>query len=287
MKPFVSNSKTDTGGFARHPSCRKPDRLKFGESRTFRMDPIYQNLKKRTREIVSQYPLPGFYRRFSREAGYAVSFLESNRSLITLQRALSGQLNENLGHGSEHAEKVAIDAGTLMMIEGQAAGYSRIYIDRLILLAQAAGLLHDICRVEQNHAQRGADKAREHLAGYPLTDMEVNYICTAIYNHEAFKETLPLKTRAGSLVSDCLYDADKFRWGSDNFSFTLWDMLTFSKVPVPEFVARYTDGLKTLVKIRKTFRTRTGKIYGPRFIDTGLAIGKQLQTVMETEFNLM
>lgn len=251
------------------------------------MDPIYSNLKKRTREIVSQYPLPGFYRRFSREADYAISYLATNRSLLDLQNALSGQLNENLGHGFKHAEKVAIDAGTLMMVEGRAAGYSRIYTDRLIMLAQAAALLHDICRIEENHAQRGADKAREHLAGYRLTDMEVNHICTAIYNHEAFKETLPLKTRAGSLVSDCLYDADKFRWGSDNFSFTLWDMLTFSKVPVPEFAARYSDGLKTLVKIRETFRTRTGKKYGPRFIDTGIAIGRQLQWVMETEFNLI
>jgi len=250
------------------------------------MDPIYQHLKQRTREIVSRYPRPVFYRRFAPETRYAASFLVNNRTLLTLQNTLSGKLNENLGHGFEHAEKVAIDAGTLMVIEGRSAGYSRVYTDRLILLVQAAALLHDTCRAEKNHARRGADKAREHLAGYPLTDMEVNHICRAIYNHEAFKETLPPGTQAGSLVSDCLYDADKFRWGSDNFSFTLWDMLAFSKVPVPEFVARYADGLKTLVKIRDTFRTRTGKIFGPRFIDTGLAIGRQLQRVMETEFNL-
>lgn len=251
------------------------------------MDPIYQSLKQRTREIVSHYPLPGFYRRFSHEAGYAISFLNSNRPLLDLQNLLSEQLNENLGHGFEHALKVAVDAGTLIMIEGRSAGYSRVFIDRLIFLAQAAGLLHDTCRVEKNHARRGADKAREHLAGYPLTDTEVNYICRAIFNHEAFKETLPMPTRAGYLISDCLYDADKFRWGSDNFSFTLWDMLAFSKVPVEEFVTRYADGLKTLVKIRGTFRTRTGKTYGPRFIDTGLAIGRELQRVMETEFNLI
>lgn len=250
------------------------------------MDPIYQSLKQRTREIVSQFPRPGFYRRFSTEIAYALSFLESNRSLLTLKKSLSVQLEENIGHGFEHAEKVAVDAGALMIIEGRAAGYSRVYIDRLILLVQAAALLHDICRVEDNHAQKGADKAREHLAGYPLTDEELNHICRAIYNHEAFKKILPIKTHAGRLVSGCLYDADKFRWGSDNFSFTLWDMLTFSNVPVPEFVSRYADGLKTLVQIRNTFRTRTGKTYGPGFIDTGLAIGKKLQMAMETEFNL-
>jgi hypothetical protein len=250
------------------------------------MDLIYQDLKRRTREIASQYPLPDFYRHFSQEVEYAASFLGNNRLLSFLRKALSGQLCENLGHGFEHATKVAMDAGTLAIVEGRSAGYARTAIDRLILQAQAAGLLHDICRIDDNHAQKGADKAREHLAGLPLTDSEVNCICRAIYNHEAFKKTLPFPTRAGRLVSDCLYDADKFRWGSDNFSFTLWDMLAYSKVPVPRFVGRYADGLKTLLKIRETFRTRTGKRYGPQFIDTGLAIGRELQRVMVLEYNL-
>lgn len=250
------------------------------------MDPIYQRLKKQTREIVSQYPLPGFYRHYSRETGISASFLEKNRLLLSLQSTLSGRLNENLGHGFEHALKVAVDAGALIMIEGRAAGYAKLFVDRLMLLVQAAGLLHDTCRVEENHARLGADRAREHLAGYPFTDIEVNYVCRAIYNHEAFKETLPLPTRAGRLISDCLYDADKFRWGADNFSFTLWDMLDFAKVPPPRFAARYADGLKTLSRIRETFRTRTGKTYGPGFIDTGLAIGRQLERVLAAEFKL-
>jgi hypothetical protein len=250
------------------------------------MEPIYHTLKIRTRKIAARYPHQAFYRLFSMEKDYASSFLEKNSLLRELRISVSGFLNENLGHGFKHAQKVAVDAGTLITIEGCAAGYSRLYSDRLVLLVQAAALLHDICRTEENHAHKGADRAREYLSGYPFTDTELNHICRAIYNHEAFKQTLPTTDPAGRLVSDCLYDADKFRWGTDNFSFTLWDMLSSSKVPVSTFVARYPDGLDTLKKIRGTFRTRTGKKFGPRFIDTGLSIGMELQKVMEAEFGL-
>ncbi len=251
------------------------------------MDPIYEILKNRTRDIAGKYPRPVLYRRYRRENDYANSFLNRNPSLLLIQNLVSGRLNENLGHSFEHAVKVAVDAGLLVMIEGQAAGYSKFYIDRLLMLVQSAGLLHDICRVEENHAQKGAERAREYLAGYPFTDKEVDHICRAIYNHEAFKQTLPLQTRVGRLISDCLYDADKFRWGTDNFSFTLWDMLAFSKVPVSRFVAHYAEGMDTLVRIRETFRSRTGKKYGPGFIDTGLAIGEELRDVMKSEFELI
>lgn len=251
------------------------------------MDPVYQALKTRTHEIAARYPAPGFYRHFARENDYSRGFFDTDPLISDLKQAVSGPLGENLGHGFQHAAKVSMDAGTLILIEGALAGYSKSYMDRLLLLVQSAGLLHDICRVEKNHAQRGADMARRYLTGFPLTGPEVDHICQAIRNHEAFRETTAAPSRAAGLVSDCLYDADKFRWGRDNFSHTLWDMLTYSKVPVREFVSHYPEGMGTLVKIRETFRTRTGKKYGPRFVDIGLGIGRELYRVMETEFRLI
>jgi len=41
---------------------------------------------------------------------------------------------------------------------------------RLSLLAMLAGLLHDTCRLEGDHATRGADLALLILRDYPLTD---------------------------------------------------------------------------------------------------------------------
>ena len=38
-------------------------------------------------------------------------------------------------------------------------------------------------------------------------------------------------------------------------------------------------------KIKATFRTETGKKYGPPFIDLGLAVGKKLHDVILSEFS--
>jgi hypothetical protein len=42
--------------------------------------------------------------------------------------------------------------------------------------------------------------------------------------------------------------------------------------------------MEGLVKIKQTFRTDTGKKYGPQFIDTGISIGEELFRVINTEF---
>ncbi len=39
-----------------------------------------------------------------------------------------------------------------------------------------------------------------------------------------------------------------------------------------------------LENIKDSFRSDTGKKYGPRFIDLGLAIGEELYDVIMTEF---
>ena len=46
----------------------------------------------------------------------------------------------------------------------------------------------------------------------------------------------------------------------------------------------YPGGMKKLTKIKNTFRTITGKKYGPQFIDIGLAVGKELFDVIQKEF---
>ncbi|MBW2680633.1 MAG: hypothetical protein JRD01_07765 [Deltaproteobacteria bacterium] len=46
----------------------------------------------------------------------------------------------------------------------------------------------------------------------------------------------------------------------------------------------YPGGMNIVAKIRPTFRTDTGKKYGPQFIDIGLAIGKELFDVINRDF---
>lgn len=249
------------------------------------MQPIYQRLREHARKIVTTFPPPDFYQDQSKAHDFSRHFFETNPSIIRLHGFVTDHLEDDFGHGLQHAVKVTIDAGALLCIEGRAAGYGDSELERRVQIVQCAGLLHDIKRKKKEHAKLGAALAREILKDYPLTPDEVEDIYRAIHNHEAFKSNIPITTLKGALVSDCLYDADKFRWGPDNFTDTLWDMISFYNPPLSKFIARYPRGMEGLEKIKTTFRTQTGKKYGPHFIDLGLAIGEKLYAVIKTEFS--
>lgn len=203
-----------------------------------------------------------------------------------LRDFISETIDNDFGHGMQHSIKVTLDAGALMIVEGTAAGLTGPVIQRQLILIQCAALLHDIRRKDRDHALSGANYAKKLLKAYTLTSIEINDIYIAIRNHEAFKTPLEAESQTGQLLSDCLYDADKFRWGPDTFADTLWDMVAFNHTPVEEFVAAFPKGMAYLSKISATFRSATGKVYGPRFIDQGLAVGNALYRIMKTEFGL-
>jgi hypothetical protein len=246
------------------------------------MDPVYLRLRKRARQIVLTYPTPRFYKDFKQAAKQSGTLFKSAPLIAELREFVAENVDDNFGHGMAHADKVSVDAGTLMIIEGHRSGYPENRILRRVLVAQCAGLLHDIKRKQKNHAVEGADYAREVLQSYRLSTDEIEDICQAILNHEAFKETIKIDTPEGLLVSDCLYDADKFRWGPDNFTDTLWSMIASLNPPLDQFIKRYPKGMAALARIKTTFRTATGTEYGPQFIDLGLAIGEDLyQTILK------
>jgi hypothetical protein len=249
------------------------------------MQPIYARLRERARQIVASLPPPDFYRDHHAAAAFSAQKLKKDPILKKLGRFLSDNLADNFGHGLEHAIKVTEDAGALMYIEGRAAGYGLQKLERRIVVVQCAGLLHDIKRKKKDHAKLGAEQAGQILKNYPLQPSEIKDVCQAIQNHEAFKESIAIESDEGILVSDCLYDADKFRWGPDNFTHTLWDMISVYNPPLDKFMARYPKGMAGLEKIKTTFRSQTGKKYGPQFIDIGLATGRKLHDVILAEFS--
>jgi hypothetical protein len=61
-------------------------------------------------------------------------------------------------------------------------------------------------------------------------------------------------------------------------------MVLFHNPPLTKFMDRYPQGMEGLAKIKSTFRSYTGKQYGPQFIDIGLAIGEKLYEVIKVEF---
>jgi len=248
------------------------------------METLYTEIQTRARQIVSSFPTPDFYKEKTDAITMSGQLMAADPHISHLQKLVARHLEDDFGHGLQHADKVSLEAGALVLIEGQRYAWSKSFIRRLVMMVQSAGLLHDIRRKKKDHAVKGAQFAPQLLTTLPFSDQEVAQICLAIQNHEAFKETVDIDLPQAKLISDCLYDADKFRWGPDNFTDTLWEMVSYLNPPLEKFLAHYPKGMQGLKKIKPTFRTHTGKHYGPQFIDIGIAIGEALYEVIQSEF---
>jgi hypothetical protein len=237
-------------------------------------DQEYRRAIDLSREIAADVGTPRFYLEREEEVALSRKWFAAE-PLVEEALRIVGEREDCLGHGLIHVRKVAIDVGALILIE-EGGARTDVRVRRLVLLAHLSGLLHDIRRSEKNHAERGADEAAAILASFPLSDEECADVAGAIRNHEAFR---PFRTEAGAtarLLSDALYDADKFRWGPDNFTETLWAMIIPRGIPLQALLPRFLAGLEGIRKVRESFRTVTGREYGPDFIDRGLTIGRRL-----------
>jgi hypothetical protein len=249
------------------------------------MQSIYAQIQKKVMEIAARYPLPDFYRDFASENQLSSHLLETDATVVKIKSFVRQRLEDDFGHGMEHAVRVALDAGTLMFVEGRISGFSSDTTSRRVVLVQCAGLIHDIKRRKKDHAGEGSIFAREVFKGFAFEADEVDDMALAIANHEAFKDPAPIESVGGEILSDCLYDADKFRWGPDNFTHTLWEMVASYNPPLSKFVARYWTGMEGVARISHTFRTGTGKTYGPQFIEIGLAMGKDIYQMIKEDYS--
>ncbi len=250
------------------------------------MKAIYNKIQCHAIESASRYPLADFYQDYSDQADFSLQFFSTDPVICELYDYISENIEDDFGHGLDHVRKVAHDAGTLAIIEGQRIegdGFSSELKHR-VRMAQCAGLLHDIKRKHKNHAKEGAIFSEKVLGQYSFSDDDITDICLAIENHEAFGDIKVCRTPAGELLSDCLYDADKFRWGTENFTHTLWAMVSYANIPIKKFMALYPKGVSFLEKIKDTFRTPTGRKYGPQFIDLGLCVGEDIYQFIQSEF---
>jgi len=227
-------------------------------------------------KIAADLGSPLFYLRNQEEAERSQRLFDQNQ-MVKECLDIMADYGDCFGHGLRHILKVAVDAGAIILIEAHSA-QPAIDEVRLVLLAHLAGVLHDIKRTEKNHARAGAREASKILECFSLKDRECLAITQAIANHEAFQPHDKLNEPADQLLSDALYDADKFRWGPDNFTETLWAMLATHRTSLKELLPRFSTGLESIRRIRETFRTSTGKVYGPDFIDRGLEIGRRFYT---------
>jgi hypothetical protein len=240
------------------------------------MNKLLARMKTEAKAMVARQEMPGFYADCARELEYSRSTFFDNPLLVRLQEDVIPFLYDDYGHGIDHAKKVAIEAGAIVLVELRQGDLARAR--HLALLAHLAGLLHDICRLEDDHAARGAELSRSILADYPLEPGDLDRVAFAITDHEAFGTRRETDDPEAALLSGALYDADKFRWGPDNFSTTLWEMCDYNEVPVADILARFPAGVAKIREVAGTFRTATGRTFGPQFIALGLSLGEEIHT---------
>jgi hypothetical protein len=236
---------------------------------------IYRTLKETAVRAGEKLGIPSFYDACRQELAISgSSFSES--AVIRRCRSYINEARLHPAHGIYHCEKVAVEAGALVQVERMNYGNGGPDTKELMLCAQIAGLLHDITRNAKDHTVTGSIEAALILRHFDLSEIHKRYIIAAIRNHEAFKEVLPCGDEQGRLVSDCLYDADKFRWGPDNFITTLWLITEYSGMRPETLHSVFREKMEVIARIRDTFRTGTGKKYGPEFIDIGIEIGNEI-----------
>jgi hypothetical protein len=235
-------------------------------------------------KIAASFPAPQFYECCQEDLRFAHALFVEDPRVLTCRTYIQENLRENLGHGAEHAEKVSLEAGALVYREGAKLSLSDASLREATILAEISGLLHDLRRDEKDHSRASARAAQRVLREFSLPPEKEKLILTAITNHEAFVEPQPLGCIVGQTISDALYDADKFRWGPDNFTVTLWRMLRFARASIPRLVPRFPKGMKGISRIKDTFRTETGKRYGPEFIDLGLQMGEEILLFLRERF---
>jgi hypothetical protein len=236
----------------------------------------YQDLKRLCLEIAVIVGPPIFYQEKKESVEISRRAFEQDE---TVQKCLRIVAREGFfaGHAEAHIRNVAIDAGAIVLIETDGLLSDGNSGKRLSFLAHIAGVLHDIKRSQPEHARLGAFEAERILEPFDLEEAEQRMIVKAIANHEAFQPSESLEFPNAQLLSDALYDADKFQWGPENFTETLWAMLALRKNEnIPLLFERFPQSMEGIERIRSTFRTRTGQAYGPDFIDRGLEIGRRL-----------
>ncbi len=248
------------------------------------MKDIYEEMIAASENIAASFPEPSFYTCCKEALDLSRSLFDKDPRVTRCRTLALNGLKDDFGHGRDHSEKVALEAGALAYIEGERLLLEESLRREACLLAQIAGLLHDLRRHERDHAKAGASAALAILQEIVIFPEKEECIVQAIANHEAFVEPKKVSSPTGQMISDALYDADKFRWGPDNFTHTLWQMLRSSGTGIVPLIRRFPEGMEGISRIKGTFRTGTGKSYGPEFIEIGLMIGKKIYQFLGERF---
>ncbi len=198
-----------------------------------------------------------------------------HRDSITrrIHQWLGSRLKSRPDHDRRHARRVALHTALLLTIE---TGARPSDDNPLLQLGLYGGLLHDLYRGQAGHEILAGRTAGRLLRCLGVEGLSSRWVESAIRNHVAFHDGHPIPEPAAQLLSDALYDADKLEWGPENFTRTIWRMMASRDTSIAQLPRIFTSGMAFIQQVKGTFRTRTGRTYGPPIIDRGLWIGSRI-----------
>jgi hypothetical protein len=120
---------------------------------------IYDEMMSSSRRIAASFPAPHFYESCASELADSHRIYQQASLVGRCRKVIARDLSRNPSHGLDHAEKVAVEAGALVLAEGAGIGLKGPDAHEAAALAQVAGLLHDMRRGDEDHAASGAAAA--------------------------------------------------------------------------------------------------------------------------------
>lgn len=229
-------------------------------------------LRNEARKRAKDLPLTPFYLDHATEVSFAWDLFFDHPILRRLQDDCLPFLYDDAMFGIEHSKKVAQEAAAIVLSEE--AGLEPEQKRNLALLAQVAGMVHDLQRGEDDHAHRSAEAVRDILKDYPFSDDDVALITLAVDGHETRTDPDDYPDPSARLLCQALYDADKFRFGPDIFCTTMWLFCDYTSWSLAEIAGQFPKGIAAAKAVVHTFRTDVGRRYGPLLIEQGIKLGE-------------
>lgn len=243
------------------------------------MDKTLSDYRRRARQIAAELETPGFQVEAANALLRADETFFDEPIILRLREDMIPLIYDDHGLGIEHAKRVSIDAGAIVLVEA-VRDADKDRARRLSLLAMLAGLLHDTERLEPDEGRRAADVARAVLADYPLTDTEREIVAAAIAAHPALIAP-DIADPDMALVAAALYDADVFRWGPDFFVTALWELCDYDEMENAQALDCLDTAPNAVAARRGTFRTAVGQRHGPQLLDIGLDLARRIRPELD------
>jgi hypothetical protein len=235
---------------------------------------VLMDLKAQARRLAKDLPPAQFYVDQSAHVALAWDMFFNHPVVLRLQQDSIAFLYDDYMFGIEHSKKVAQDAAAIILAEGA-------WLDdndrrHLALLAQVAGLLHDLQREEADHAGKSSLAVASVLEDYPLSAEDRDLVARAVADHEADHEPQGYPDEAARLLARALHDADKFRYGGDIFATTMWLYCDYESWSLAEIAGQFPKGIEMAESLAPTLRTEMGREYGPEILRQGARLGRMM-----------